>query len=188
MVALIPHSEAVACEGIKIHPLLCSTIRPESPRLLLNVENGDYGTLSERACGCSLGTVGLNLHLSHIRSYEKFTSEGMNYFYGDLFNFMEQILPREFGGAPGDYQLLEEEDRNGLTRLTLLVHPDVGTVNEEELLVRLRHSLAQVCKETRFMSRLWEDAGTFRVARAVPYASPRGKILPLHIPGVKDRQ
>ena len=181
MLALISHPESLVREGVKIHPLLCSTIRPESPRLLLNVENGDYGILKERACGCPLGTVGLNLHLSHIRSYEKFTSEGMNYFYGDLFNFMEQVLPSEFGGAPGDYQLVEEEDRFGLTRLTLLVHPEVGTVNEAKLVTQLQQSLAQACKDTRFMPRLWEEAGTFRVKRQIPYASPRGKILPLYI-------
>jgi hypothetical protein len=35
------------------------------------------------------------------------------------------------------------------------------------------------------MTGVWENAGTFRVKRDVPYASPRGKILPLHIPQKK---
>ena len=187
MLAIIPHPKPIVRDGVQIHPLLCSTLRSESPRLLLNVENGDYGTLIKRACGCPLGETGLNLHLSHIRSYEKFTSEGMNYFYGDLFDFMERILPSEFGGAPGDYQLVEEEDGNGLTRLSLVVHPEVGTVDEKTLLGRLRESLCQVSRDNRFMSRLWEDAGTFRLTRTIPYTSPRGKILPLHIARANER-
>jgi hypothetical protein len=32
------------------------------------------------------------------------------------------------------------------------------------------------------MSRIWQDAGTLRIKREIPYVSPRGKILPLHIP------
>jgi hypothetical protein len=182
MLALIPHPEPLFREGVQIHPLLCSTLRLESPRLLLNVENGDYGTLRERVCGCSLGAVGLNVHLSHIRSYEKFTSEAMNYFYGDLFNFMEQILPDEFGGGPGSYQLVEEEDGNGQTRLSLLVHPNIENVNEETLLSRLVERFGQGSGDNRLTSKIWQDAGTFRIKRQVPHASGRGKILPLHVP------
>ena len=92
--------------------------------VLLNVENGDYVTLGERDCRCALEKVGLSLHLHQIRSFEKFTSEGMNYFYGDLFEILEKTFPSEFGGGPGDYQLVEEEDGNGQTRLTLVVHPE----------------------------------------------------------------
>ncbi|HEY7322514.1 MAG TPA: hypothetical protein VIE89_33535 [Candidatus Binatia bacterium] len=105
----------------------------------------------------------------------------MNYFYGDLFDFMEHTLPSEFGGAPGDYQLVEEEDGNGLSRLSLVVHPEVGALNQEKLLQRLREGLYQVSRDTRFMPRLWQDAGTFKLTRAIPYTSHRGKILPLHI-------
>jgi hypothetical protein len=31
------------------------------------------------------------------------------------------------------------------------------------------------------MTKLWHNAGTLRVKREIPYASPRGKILPLHM-------
>jgi hypothetical protein len=59
----------------------------------------------------------------------------MNYFYGDLFEFIETTLPAEFGGDPGDYQLVEEEDCNAQTRLTLLVHPEVGQFDEKKSLL-----------------------------------------------------
>ena len=182
MLALIPHPESLSRDGVQIRPLLCSTLRPESPRLLLNVENGDYGRLRRRACGCPLGSVGLNVHLSQIRSYEKFTSESMNFFYGDLFNFIEQILPGEFGGGPGSYQLVEEEDVNGQTRLSLLVHPDIANLNEKKLLSRLLERFGYGSTDNRLTSKIWQEAQTFRIKRQAPYASGRGKILPLHIP------
>lgn len=49
----------------------------------------------------------------------------------------------EFGGGPGDYQLVEEEDGDGQTCLTLVVHPGVGEINEEKLLSWLQQVLAQ---------------------------------------------
>lgn len=52
------------------------------------------------------------------------TGEGMNYSAGCLFDLLETQIPSEFRGGPGDYQLVEEEDERGQTRLTLLVHPD----------------------------------------------------------------
>jgi len=181
MLAVIPHPNSITDDSPPIHPLLFTTLYPSASRLQLNVENGDYATMERRDCGCALEKVGLTLHLHHIRSYEKFTSEGMNYFYADLFQLVEETLPSEFGGGPGDYQLVEEEDSNGQTRLSLLVDPDVKNLNEERLVSRLHEALAQGSRGNRFMSKLWQDAGTFRIKREIPFASPRGKILPLHI-------
>jgi hypothetical protein len=148
------------------------------------VESGDYGILEERGCRCHLGRLGLRLHLHRIRSFEKLAGEGMNYDYTatDLFELLEGALPMEFGGGPGDYQLVEEEDRDGQTRLTLRVHPDVPGLDEARLLARLQERLAAGSRRHRFMAGVWQAAGTLRVRREVPHASPRGKILPLHIP------
>jgi hypothetical protein len=185
LLAVISHPRPLSLYTTQIHPLLLTTLHPSAPRLLLNVENGDYVTMEERDCGCALGKVGLTLHLHQIRSFEKFTSEGMNYFYGDLFEVLERTFPSEFGGGPGDYQLVEEEDANGLTRLNLVVHPEVGELDEGKILARLRVALSNGSRGNRFMTGVWENAGTFQVRREVPYASPRGKILPLHIPQAK---
>src|SRR5204863_6174619 len=128
--ALILHPEPLVVGDAAIHPLLLTTLHAEAPRSLLNVGNGDYGLLGARACGCALESAGLKLHLHSIRSFEKLTSEGMNYYYGDLFELLERTIPGDFGGGPGDYQLVEEEDSAGQTRLTLVVHPAVGAVDE----------------------------------------------------------
>jgi len=182
LLALISNPRSLENDSSPLHPLLCTTLHPSFPRLLLNIENGDYGCLTQRDCGCALENVGLSLHLHHIRSFEKLTSEGMNYFYGDLFELFERILPAEFGGAPGDYQLVEEEDSHGQTRLSLVVDPAVRELDEQKLLARLQAAFSNGSRSDRFMTEVWQDAGTFRVKREVPYASPRGKVLPLHIP------
>lgn len=167
--------------GSAVFPLLCTTLDPCFPRLLLNVESGDYGCLTERNCGCVMEKAGLSLHLYYIRSFEKFTSEGMNYFYGDLFELFETTIPAEFGGDPGDYQLVEEEDGEGQTRLTLVVHPRLNKVDEKLILHRLRAELSKRSRGDRFMADVWANSGAFKVRRAIPIASPRGKILPLHM-------
>ena len=181
LLALITNPHRAAGAGSPIHPLLCTTIDPLFPRLLLNVESGDYGYLVRRDCGCALENAGLSLHLHHIRSFEKFTSEGMNFFYGDLYDLFERIFPGEFGGGPGDYQLVEEEDATGQTRLVLVVHPEVKELDETRILARLRFELSKHSRGNRFMTDVWSNAGTFELKRAVPHASPRGKILPLHM-------
>jgi hypothetical protein len=164
-----------------IRPLCLTTLHATAPRLLLNVENGDYVTLQERDCGCALQKVGLGLHLHHIRSFEKLTSEGMNYFYGDLYELFEKSLPAEFGGGPGDYQLVEEEDESAQTRLTLIVHPEIGAIDEIKVLRQLQAAFASGSSSDRFMAGVWRAAGTLRLRREIPYASARGKVLPLHI-------
>jgi hypothetical protein len=179
--AMISHPEPIAHDARLIHPLLLTTLHPTAPRLLLNVANGDYAVMSERKCGCVMGEAGFSLHLHRIRSYEKFTSEGVNYFYGDIFQLMEKDFPRDFGGAIGDYQLVEEEDGNGQTRLTLRVDPGVPNLNEERLLRRLEEELSKGRWGNRFQTGIWRDAGTLRIKRETPHASLRGKILPLHI-------
>ena len=164
-----------------IHPLMLTTPHPGAPRLLFNVEIGDHAILLTRDCGCPLQKVGFTQHIHTVRSFEKMTSEGMNYAGTDVFMLLENTLPSEFGGEPGDYQLVEEEDDRGQTRLTLVVHPEVGDINELKLLSRLQQGLAQGSRNHRFMSKIWQNADTFRIRREAPYASARGKVLPLHI-------
>jgi hypothetical protein len=181
LLALVEHPRALDGASPSIFPLLGTTLHPAAPRLLLNVENGDYATTVRRDCGCALEKIGFRQHLHTIRSFEKFTSEGMNYSATELFDLLEDTIPSEFGGGPGDYQLVEEEDDDGRTRLTLLVDPSVGAIDEQKLLSRLQQGLAHGSRNNRFMSKFWQGAGTFRLRREAPHASARGKILPLHI-------
>ncbi len=181
MMALILHPTLNTGDGTPIQPLLGTMLYPSAPAVLINVANGDYGIMDERNCGCALENAGLTLHLHYIRSYEKFATEGMSYFYGDLFELIEHTLPSEFGGGPGDYQLVEEEDETGQTRLTILVHPNIRNLDENRLIARITAAFADGPRGNRFMTGVWKNAGTFQIRRTQPHASPRGKILPLHI-------
>ena len=53
---------------------------------------------------------------------------------------------------------------------------------EERLLERLRTALSDGSRANRFMAGVWQHAGALRIRREIPHASPRGKILPLHMP------
>ena len=150
--AVIQQSSPLDANGLAVYPFLFTTLSPLGPMLHINVENGDYGVMETRDCGCALEKAGLTLHLHQIRSFEKFTSEGMNYFYGDLYEIFEGDFPSEFGGSPGDYQLVEEEDDNGQTRLTLVVHPDVGELDEEDY-YPASSCLCSGSRNNRFMTR-----------------------------------
>ncbi|HEY1371625.1 MAG TPA: hypothetical protein VGH50_04085 [Candidatus Binatia bacterium] len=172
---VVPHSTAAYT------PLLFTTIDPCADRLLLNVANGDCGIIDRSPCACALEASGLGLHLHGIRSREKFTAEGMNYFWADLAELIEKILPEEFGGASSDYQLAEEEDTAAETRLVLRIHPRVGAVDEASALGRVRRELGRGAWGNEFQARIWDNAGTLRVRREAPIASARGKILPLAV-------
>ncbi|HTM10567.1 MAG TPA: hypothetical protein VL754_19430 [Verrucomicrobiae bacterium] len=160
--------------------LLFTTLHPLAPIFLLNAQNGDYGTLERRNCGCALEEAGLGLHLHGIRSFEKFTGEGLNYYFGDLLELIEKKLPAEFGGGPGDYQLAEEEEA-GRTCLTLRVDPSIASLDEEKILARLRAELGKGSWEKEFQARVWDDAGALKIRRVAPAANARGKILPLEV-------
>lgn len=178
---LVEHSRQLDKDRPEIQPLIFTTLHPAAPRFLFNVENGDYATLIKRDCNCPLQKIGFTQHIHTIRSFEKLTSDGANYAGIEVFELLEDIIPSEFGGGPGDYQLVEEEDDSGQTRLSLVVHPKLKNIDETKLLSRLRQGLAQGSRNHRFISKVWEDAGAYRIRRSIPRASARGKILPLHI-------
>lgn len=151
------------------------------PKVMINVESGDYGTLQNRRCSCPLDAIGLRDHLHSIRSYEKLTSEGMHFIGADLLTLLEDELPRRFGGRATDYQFAEEEV-NGLPVVRLLVSPRVGTIDEgavrdavlEALAVRGGHA------SSRMMSDRWREADTLVVTRREPRVTGAGKVLALH--------
>lgn len=179
MLAVIEHPKAVTAGGQSVRPLLITTLEPSERYLRLNTENGDYATLERRACGCPLGEVGMTHLIHHVGSHEKFTSEGLNYDFSQLFDFVEVSLPAEFGGSVGDYQILEEEDADGHARLSLLVHPHVGTIDEQRLHARFVDAIEQGSAANQGAAQLWDRRGTIRVRRAVPLGSTRGKVLPM---------
>ena len=116
---LIQRSRAVGDAGVAVDAFLFTSLLPAAPKILLNVESGDYGIVERRDCGCGLGAVGLTTHLASIRSFEKLSGEGMTFVQTDLLRVLEDVLPARFGGTGTDYQVLEEEE-DGILRLILI--------------------------------------------------------------------
>jgi hypothetical protein len=54
----------------------------------------------------------------------------MTFAKSSLLRILEEILPARFGGASTDFQLVEEQREGGLSGLTLIVSPLIGSVDE----------------------------------------------------------
>jgi hypothetical protein len=147
---------------------------------MLNVESDDYGRLECRPCECLWGKLGFEQHLSDIRSYDKLTSEGMTFLGSELVALVEDMLPEQFGGNPTDYQFVEEEE-GGLPKISVIVSPRVGTINEEAVIGAVLNWLGSYPGCKTMMADLWKDGRTVRVIRREPFATRAAKILPLHI-------
>jgi hypothetical protein len=166
--------------GPRVPALLYTSLHESAPKLMLNVESDDYGVLDERDCGCPIGELGLRLHLHTIRSYEKLTSEGMNFVGSELLTLVEQVLPGRFGGGPADYQLVESEV-GGLPKVSLLVSPRVGAIDEAEVTRTVLEALGSGPGYRDMMATLWRDGDTLRIERREPHETGQAKILPLQI-------
>jgi hypothetical protein len=159
--------------------LVFTTLLPSSPKLMLNVESGDFAVSTTRECSCPIGRLGFTSHLREIRSYEKLTSEGVTFLGTELLRILEDVLPREFGGAPADYQFVEEDD-GGLARVSLVASPRVGPLDEDAVIERIVSTL-RAYPGGIAMTQIWTQGRTLRVLRREPFRTASAKILPLHI-------
>jgi hypothetical protein len=179
--ALIQPGQDGEPHGLPPLALFISSLRPTAPFILLNVSMGDQAVMTRRACGCPLERLGWTTHLHTIRSYEKLTSGGMTFLDTDVIRVLEEVLPARFGGAPTDYQLVEDEAEDGSPRLRLLVHPAVGPLDTEAVSETFLTAIGTGSGVQRVSGLLWRDAGLLRVERLAPRTTASGKILHLHL-------
>ena len=91
------------------------------------------------------------------------------------------VLPARFGGAINDYQLVEDEE-TGLRRVSGVVSPRVGAIDEETLVATVLNGLRTSHREGgELMTEQWRQVGTLRVVRREPHATRTSKVPPLHI-------
>jgi hypothetical protein len=157
-----------------------TSLLPSAPKILLNVEIGDYGEVESRNCGCGLEKLGFREHIYSIRSFDKLNSEGMTLNAAKLTRIIEEVLPSRYGGNSTDYQVVEEEASNGITHVKIVVSPDVGEIDEQKLLETVNGEFRKGMGNT-MMSDILLQANTFRVKRAYPESTWMGKILPIHM-------
>jgi len=179
--AVIQHSRDTRFGGGVVDAFLFTSLSDKTPKILLNVENGDYGILESRECGCELGVCGLTQHIHTVRSFDKLTGEGMTFVGTDIVRIIEEVLPSRFGGASTDYQMLEYEDATGVTRLDVVVHPAVGEIDDGEMVSVILAELARGGDTNRMMAEVWRQGGILRVRREPPHMTAAGKLLSLHI-------
>jgi len=179
--ALIQYPRQVGGWGITVNAFYFTTLLPTAPKLMLNVENDDYGVIEDRSCGCPLETYGFTEHLRHVRSFRKLTAEGMTLVGSDMVRILEEVLPARFGGSPLDYQLLEEEDDQGFTRLSLLVSPKIKIDDETAVIETVLEALGHGSPSADLTRAIWSQARTLRVKRMEPIWTARGKLMPLHL-------
>jgi hypothetical protein len=183
--AVIQHQRETSFAGGPVNAFLFTSLLSSSPKMLLNVESGDHGVIEARQCDCKLEELGLTDHIYNIRSFDKLTGEGMSFVGTDIMRVIEEVLPAKFGGASIDYQMLEEEE-NGRTRLSVLVSPEIGDIDEAGLIQTVVTELSKGGDTHRLMAEIWSQAKTLKVKRLRPFITAGGKLLPLHIQKIKN--
>jgi hypothetical protein len=176
-VAVIERRRPADAFGTEVDALLFTALSRDARQILLNTETGDYATLTARPCGCPLESLGWTRQLSGIRSFEKLNAEGHLFFGSQLITLVEEILPARFGGDPTDFQLVEEEDHAGFTRLSVLVHPRLGVIDDAAVLACVSQTLAALDPTN---ARIWTETGTLRLRRDAPKFTRLGKLMTLH--------
>ncbi len=172
-----------------VNAIMLTSLLPSAPMPLLNVEMDDFAETSRRPCICVWGRLGLETHLVRIRSFSKLTGEGTTLLGTNCVQIVEHTLPHAFGGTSVDYQLVEAEDEDRLTRLYLLVSPKVGPVDETEVLRRFTHALADTSGRPLGGTRpIWTQARSIRVIRRDPLITETGKLLPFRTLGASERR
>lgn len=177
---LVQRRRKVETTGLEVDSFLLTSLMPASPWILLNVESDDYGILEKRECDCLFGQLGLHMHIRDIRSISKLTGIGMTILGTDFVHILEEVLPSRFGGGATDYQLLEEEDSGGQTRLSLIISPVVGDVDEDAVKKTVISELRRSPHPGNLAAGIWSQGDTVRIKRIYPL-SRVGKILTLHL-------
>jgi hypothetical protein len=179
--ALIQYPIQVPGSEFVVDAFSFTTLLPSAPKIMLNVEIDDYGIIESRSCGCPLESCGFTEHLRDVRSFSKLTGEGVTLFGSEMVHILEEVLPARFGGSPLDYQALEEEDGQGFTRLSVLVSPSVGVVDEKAVIEAILEALSRSSVASDLARANWCRAKTLRVKRQQPVWTARGKLMPLHL-------
>jgi len=178
---IIQYPHQVPNTSINVDAFLYTSLLLTAPKLMLNVEIDDYGVIENRSCGCLLETYGFTEHLRHIRSFRKLTGEGVTLVGSEMIQILEEVLPARFGGSPLDYQLQEEEDEQGFTRLNLLVNPKIKIVDEKEVIEAVLQALGRSSIAADLARVIWNQARSLRVKRIEPILTTRNKLMPLNL-------
>jgi len=174
--AIIQHKRNVAGYENAVDAFLVTSFYRDCPILMLNLENGDYGTIKQVDCAYKYDDASRQ-HIMNIRSFEKLTTEGVTFYINDFIPIIEECFPRKFGGSSIDYQLVEGVDKKGLSQLTVYIHPDIVGIDDREVKSTLYRNIStNINRDTRL--KMWKQIEALRIKREIPLTTVRGKIIP----------
>jgi hypothetical protein len=180
----LSHHSAIIQRPIEIHDQIVNafcvtTLHPTGPKMLLNALTDDYGEINDHDCGCYYYNMGFKNHLYDVHSYQKLTTEGTTLIGNDLIHILETVLPQKFGGSLLDYQLVEQEDKSGLTRLYLYVDPSVSVTDNQQLVGEFLDALKESHGSAQLAQAEFRQANTIQIRRQAPLTNVRGKHFPI---------
>ncbi len=152
--------------------LLFTTLLPMAPQILINFETTDSATLERASCHCCFRRAGFTRRLRSLTTFGQLTAFGAAVPAAALTRLVEVALPRRFGGAAGDYQLVEGEG-GAQTEVTLRISPRAGVESLEAVKQFFWNELPA--------SRTWSQAGAFHVFIADPVRSSSGLVPSLEL-------
>lgn len=185
LLAVVQRSQPVPGSDASVNGLCFTTLLPTAPKLMLNVESDDFGIIENRSCGCAFEAVGFRRHIRQIGSARKLTGESITLVGSDVERIIQELLPSRFGGNAMDYQLVEEEDATGLTRLVLLISPDLSLDSEDLVAMELLAALGRVSPGAETARAFIQGAASLRVRRVKPQMTGRGKLPPFRTTAVR---
>jgi hypothetical protein len=179
--ALFTHPYPVPGFGVTVPAFNITSLLPTASKVMLNIQMDDYGLLEERCCGCDLESYGYTTHIREIRSYSKLTGEGVTLIGNEVTTVLEEVLPARFGGSPLDYQLVEQEDEQGFTRLYLFISPRLEIPDEGRVIAVVLEALRDSSPMADAARTIWQHTGALQVKRMEPIVTDRGKHFPLRM-------
>ncbi len=184
--AVVSRLRRAPLSDMEVNSLLFTNLLPFSSRFLINAEMDDSGVIEPATCSCEYSAAGMTTQVRDIFSYGKLTGQGMTLFGSDVVLILETALPRRFGGAPGDYQMVERE--GGLqTELVLRVSPRIRPAPAADVREFFLGELRK-CYGGTLAARLWNHSQGLTVAFEEPWTTRTGKVLPLHVLGMEVRR
>ncbi len=186
--ALLQFPRQVPGTDIEVQAFNFTTLLATAKKILLNVEIDDYGTVETRSCGCPMEEYGFTEHIRNIRSFRKLTGEGMSLVGSEMETILYKTLPERYGGSALDYQLVEEEDELGFTKLSIHISPRLKIESEDAVINTILDGLGKESESADGARAMWKQAKTLRVKRSDPIWTTRGKLLPLHLIKLKPNR
>ncbi len=185
-VAVISRRRRAPLSEVEVDSLMFTTLLPSAARVLINAEMDDTGVIEPARCRCTFSELGFDRQIRDIFSFGKLTGQGITLLGSDVVRALEVALPARFGGAPGDFQLVEYEGPRQ-TQLRLRVNPRLGRLPADKVRECFLEAI-RPCAGGVGAARLFRHTGAIEVVLDEPYATATGKIHPLHLLGARQNR